>query len=88
MEENQEKDGTGANNLKNITTALVENNIIKPLSKNYLMEEEKEQKERSKDDLIRMLKILSPLLIQLYWCFDVNLETPMEYSNNSLFSVC
>ena len=87
-EGNLEEDGTGANDLKNITTALVENNIIKPLFKNYLMEEKKEQKERSKDDLIRMLKILFPLLIQLYWCFDVNLQTPMEYSNNSLFSVC
>lgn len=88
VEGNQEKDGAGANNLKDITTALVENNIIKPLFKNYLMEEEKEQKERSKADLIRMLKILFPLLIQLYWCFDVNLKTPMEYSNNALFSVC
>ena len=34
-EGNLEEDGTGANNLKNITTALVENNIIKPLFKNY-----------------------------------------------------
>ena len=54
-EGNLEEAGTGANNLKNIATALVENNIINPLFKNYLMEEEKEQKERSKDDLIRML---------------------------------
>ena len=87
-EGNLEEAGTGANNLKNIATALVENNIINPLFKNYIMEEEKEQKERSKDDLIRMLKILFPLLIQLYCCFDVNLKTPMVYSNNSLFSVC
>ena len=43
-EGNLEEDGTGANNLKNITTALVENNIIKPLFKNYLMEEKNKKK--------------------------------------------
>ena len=33
-EGNLEEAGTGANNLKNIATALVENNIINPLFKN------------------------------------------------------
>lgn len=79
-------------NLKNMIITLVENYIIKLLLLSFYfllfsVRRESIKKKKAKDDLTGMLKILFLLLIQLYWCFDINLKTPVDYSNNSVFGV-